>query len=45
VYGRVLHGGVLLGLHVGEVFYGNVGSLGRLDFTVVDRCLLVAFRN
>jgi adenylate cyclase len=26
---------VYLGLHVGEVFYGNVGSLNRLDFTVV----------
>jgi len=26
---------VYLGLHVGEVFYGNVGSLERLDFTVV----------
>ena len=24
-----------LGLHVGEVFYGNVGSIDRLDFTVV----------
>ena len=24
-----------LGLHVGEVFYGNIGSLERLDFTVV----------
>src|SRR5829696_3769339 len=24
-----------LGLHVGEVFYGNVGSEDRLDFTVV----------
>src|SRR5262245_31587095 len=24
-----------LGLHVGEVFYGNVGSKERLDFTVV----------
>jgi adenylate cyclase len=24
-----------LGLHVGEVFYGNVGSKQRLDFTVV----------
>ena len=24
-----------LGLHVGEVFYGNIGSIGRLDFTVV----------
>ncbi len=26
---------VYLGLHVGEVFYGNIGSLARLDFTVV----------
>src|SRR5438874_11826652 len=24
-----------LGLHLGEVFYGNIGSLDRLDFTVV----------
>jgi adenylate cyclase len=24
-----------LGLHVGEVFYGNVGSIERLDFTVL----------
>jgi adenylate cyclase len=24
-----------LGLHIGEVFYGNVGSKQRLDFTVV----------
>jgi adenylate cyclase len=24
-----------LGLHVGEVFYGNIGSAARLDFTVV----------
>jgi adenylate cyclase len=24
-----------LGLHVGDVFYGNVGSVERLDFTVV----------
>ena len=24
-----------LGLHVGEVFYGNIGSQERLDFTVV----------
>jgi adenylate cyclase len=24
-----------LGLHVGEVFYGNIGSSERLDFTVV----------
>lgn len=26
---------VYLGLHVGDVFYGNVGSVDRLDFTVV----------
>jgi adenylate cyclase len=24
-----------LGLHVGAVFYGNIGSADRLDFTVV----------
>ena len=24
-----------LGLHVGEVFYGNIGSSERLDFTIV----------
>jgi adenylate cyclase len=24
-----------LGLHFGEVFYGNIGSIDRLDFTVV----------
>jgi adenylate cyclase len=24
-----------LGLHIGEVFYGNIGSDERLDFTVV----------
>jgi adenylate cyclase len=24
-----------LGLHIGEVFYGNIGSNERLDFTVV----------
>ena len=26
---------VYLGLHIGDVFYGNIGSLDRLDFTVV----------
>jgi adenylate cyclase len=24
-----------LGLHIGEMFYGNIGSAERLDFTVV----------
>lgn len=28
-----------LGLHVGEVFYGNVGSADRLDFTVVGQAV------
>ena len=27
--------GMYLGLHAGEVFYGNIGSRERLDFTVV----------
>lgn len=27
--------GVNLGLHIGEVFYGNIGSTTRLDFTVI----------
>lgn len=26
---------IYLGLHVGDVFYGNVGSVDRLDFTVI----------
>ena len=30
---------VYLGLHVGDVFYGNVGSEERLDFTVVGQAV------
>jgi len=30
---------VYLGLHVGDVLYGNIGSRGRLDFTVVGPCV------
>jgi adenylate cyclase len=33
-----------LGLHIGEVFYGNVGSHDRLDFTVVGPAVNEASR-
>jgi adenylate cyclase len=33
-----------LGLHIGEVFYGNVGSSDRLDFTVVGPAVNEASR-
>ena len=33
-----------LGLHVGEVFYGNVGSRERLDFTVLGPAVNEASR-
>jgi adenylate cyclase len=36
--------GVYLGLHIGEVFYGNVGSQDRLDFTVVGPAVNEAAR-
>ena len=30
---------VYLGMHIGDVFYGNIGSPDRLDFTVVGRAV------
>jgi adenylate cyclase len=35
---------VYLGLHIGDVFYGNIGSKDRLDFTVVGQAVNEASR-
>jgi adenylate cyclase len=35
---------IYLGLHVGDVFYGNIGSPDRLDFTVVGQAVNEASR-
>jgi adenylate cyclase len=35
---------IYLGLHIGDVFYGNVGSKDRLDFTVVGQAVNEASR-
>lgn len=42
VHGDSLRAGI--GLHVGTVMYGNVGSSDRLDFTVVGPAVNLAFR-
>ena len=33
-----------IGLHLGEVIYGNVGAASRLDFTVIGPAVNLAFR-
>ena len=42
VEGQSLRAGI--GLHIGTVMYGNVGSADRLDFTVIGPATNMAFR-
>ena len=35
---------IYLGMHIGDVFYGNIGSKDRLDFTVVGPAVNEASR-
>ena len=33
-----------IGLHIGDVTYGNIGAPGRLDFTVIGRAVNLSAR-